>query len=140
MSATPTVERPRGAVHAGLWIGQLLLAALFAMAGSFKTFTPIPELATQLPWVTDAPAAFVRFVGISELLGAVGLILPAALRVQPWLTSAAAAGLALVMACAVPFHLYRGDGASSVVTCLVIGSVAVAVAWGRRKLAPIPPR
>lgn len=138
--STTSIERPRGAAHVSLWIGQVLLAALFTMAGSTKAFTPLADLAQQMPWVADAPAGFVRFVGVAELLGVAGLILPAALRVLPWLTSAAAVGLALVMACAIPLHLYLGDGVGSVVTCAVIGGVSLAVAWGRLKLAPIPPR
>src|SRR5690606_20977347 len=126
MTAT-TMARPRGATHITLWIGQLLLAGMFAMAGSFKTFTPIPELAAMMPWVADAPG-FARFVGISELLAVIGLILPAALRVLPWLTPAASAGLAFVMACAIPFHLfYLGDPVSSIGSNVVLGGLAVAV-------------
>lgn len=121
-----------------LWIVQVLLALLFGFAGVTKTFTPIAELAQQMPWVADQPG-LIRFIGISELLGAIGLVLPAATRIKPGLTPLAAAGLAVIMVLAAGFHAMRGEW-SSIGTNAVILALALFVVWGRTKRAPIAPR
>jgi hypothetical protein len=85
------------------------------------------------------PEAFVRFIGLSELLGGLGLILPAALRIKPVLTPWAAVGLAVVMVLASGFHVSRGE--SSVIGMnFILAAVAVFIAWGRFKKAPIYPK
>lgn len=141
---TTADERPaartRGkALHRTLWVVQVLLFAAFAMAGSQKLLLPIGALAPNMPWVLTMPEAIVRFIGLSELLGAIGILLPALTRVKPWLTPLAAAGLALVMLLAVLFHLARGE-AAMLAPSLVLGSLAAFVAWGRTRRAPIAPR
>jgi putative oxidoreductase len=141
MSVANTVHAPpRGAVHWALWAVQLLLAAMFLMAGVMKTTTPIPELAAQLVWPGEVPASLVRFIGASELLGGLGLVLPSALRIAPRLTPAAAIGLVTIMALAAPFHVVQGHGFGPVVFNLVLAGLAAFVAWGRLVAAPIPPR
>lgn len=125
-------------LSAGLWTVQILLALAFGASGLMKATTPIADLAQKLPWVVDMPA-LTRFIGVSELLGAVGLILPAATRIQPKLTAVAAACLTLVMILAAGFHLSRGEGAH-LAPNLVLGGLAAFVAWGRFKGAPIDPR
>ena len=130
----------RPGVHLALWAAQLLLAALFLMAGVFKPLTPIPDLAAQLVWPGEVPAWLVRFIGGSELLGAIGLVLPSALRIAPWLTPLAALGLVTIMALAAPFHLMHGDGFGPVVFNAVLGSLAASVAYGRWAVAPIAAR
>jgi hypothetical protein len=81
-------------------------------------------MASLMSWVRDVPVGLLRFIGIAELLGGLGLLLPAALCVLPWLTVAAALGLALVMLCAVIFHIARreyvtlGSGSSLVLLIL----------------------
>ena len=125
-------------MNVALWIVQVLLALLFGFAGATKTFTPIDQLAQQMPWVADQPG-LIRFIGISELLGAIGLILPAASRIKPGLTPLAAAGLAVIMVLAMGFHGMRGEW-SSIGTNVVIFALAVFVVWGRTKRAPITPR
>jgi uncharacterized membrane protein YphA (DoxX/SURF4 family) len=126
-------------LRGALWTVQVLLAALFGMAGFTKLSTPITELATQLPWVLQAPEALVRFIGLSEFAGALGLVLPAATRIQPRLTPLAAGGLVVVMILASLFHVSRGELGMLPVT-FTIGSLAAFVAWGRAKGAPIAPR
>lgn len=126
-------------MNIGLWVVQALLAVSFGMAGAMKALTPIAELSNSLPWVSEDLALLVRFIGVSELLGAVGLILPAALRIQPKLTPLAAAGIVLIMVLASGFHALRGEFASVPVN-LVLGGMAAFVAWGRLKKAPIEPR
>jgi putative oxidoreductase len=137
-TTTARAQRSRG-LHIALWIAQVLLALFFLMAGMNHGLKPIAEAAKSSPWITDVPVALARFIGVAELAGALGLILPAATRVMPWLTPLAAAGLAMIMALAVPFHISRGE-ASVVAFNIVPMVVALFVAWGRWKRAPIAPR
>jgi len=123
----------------GLWIAQILMAGLFGMAGITKLTTPIPELAEMLPWVTEAPEMLVRFIGLAEVLGALGLILPIALRIQPKLTNFAAMGLAIVMILAAGFHAYRGEFEALPFNIIILG-ILLLINWGRNKKAPIFPR
>jgi putative oxidoreductase len=122
-----------------LWITQILLAILFGMSGWMKSLYPLDQLVMYVPWSADVPAALVRFIGIAEALGAVGLILPAATRMKPELTPLAAAFLGLTMVFAIGFHLARGETAS-VTMPLVLGLLAAFVAWGRWIKAPIVSR
>jgi putative oxidoreductase len=131
--------RPSRALHITLWIAQLLLFAFFLMAGVNHGLKPIADAAKSSPWITGVPVGLARFIGFAELAGALGVVLPAATRVKPWLTPLAAAGLAVIMALAVPFHVSRGE-ASVVAFNLVPMLVAVFVAWGRWKRAPIAAR
>jgi len=70
-----------------------------------KMFQPIDKLSKNIKWAGDIPAANVRLIGLAELLGAIGLILPLVTHTLPWLTLVAAAGLVLVQLAAIPFHL-----------------------------------
>lgn len=97
-------QHPSKGLNIALWVAQGLTGALFLMAGFSKTFQPISELAVMLPWVTEVSSSLVRFIGISELLGGLGVLLPALLRIKPFLTSLAAAGLALIMVLAAFFQ------------------------------------
>ncbi|HLV66390.1 MAG TPA: DoxX family protein [Polyangiaceae bacterium] len=126
-------------LRAGLWTVQIMLALGFGMAGFPKTFSPMEELVQAIPSLAGSPEALVRFIGISELLGAIGLVLPALTRIQPRLTPLAAAGLALVMVLAALFHLVRGE-LSAMPINLVLGALAAFVVWGRLEAAPIAPR
>src|SRR5262245_22830625 len=84
-------------LRGALWTVQVLLAIAFGMAGVMKATQPIEVLAAQMVWPGDVPSALVRFIGVSELLGGIGLVLPAATRIQPRLTPLAAVGLVVVM-------------------------------------------
>lgn len=119
-----------------LWVLQVVLAAMFGMAGFTKVATPLTELATMMPWTADVPEAMVRFIGASEILGGVGLLLPALLRIKPVLTPVAAAGLVLVMVLAALFHFSRGEY-PAIGFNFVFAALAALVAWGRFKKAPI---
>ncbi len=129
-------QKSSKAMNVGLWIAQILLAALYLMAGANKLFKPITELITMLPWVSGTPEGLVRFIGLSELLGGLGLILPAASRVKPNLTPAAAFGLAIVQLLAIVFHVSRGEF-SFLGMNIILLLLAVLIAWGRFKKAPI---
>ncbi|MEO1272823.1 MAG: DoxX family protein [Myxococcota bacterium] len=125
-----------------LWIMQVLLAFAFMMAGGMKLVTPIADMAAQgMAFVEMAPSWLVRFIGLSEVAGALGLILPSALRLAPKLTPLAAALLSLVMVLAVGTHLALiGDGIGGAVPALVLALLSGFVAYGRWALSPIPAR
>ncbi len=132
----PAALHPSKATHIALWSTQILLAAAFGMAGVMKSTQPIADLAAQLVWPGVVPEGLVRFIGISEFAGALGLVLPSMTRIKPWLTPLAAAGLVIVMILALGFHAMRSEFAAIPVN-LVLGALAGFVAWGRYKKAPI---
>jgi hypothetical protein len=113
-------------VKYALWIVSGLLAAMFLFAGGMKLVMPAELLAEQAP----LPVLFVRVIGLAEVLGAIGLILPAALRIRPGLTIVAAVELAHVMVAAALLTAAMGDPASANVP-VVVGALAAFVAIGR---------
>ena len=124
------------ALHITLWVMQVLLAIIFIMAGVTKSFQPIDAIAESLPWVLSTPVALVRFIGISEILGGLGLLLPSILRIKPILTAWAAIGLAVIMIFAAIFHGARAEY-SGIIANMVFMAVALFIAWGRAKKAII---
>jgi putative oxidoreductase len=127
------------ALHITLWVAQVILAAMFLMSGFMKVAQPIAELSKMLPWTAEVPEPLVRFIGVAELLGAVGLILPSLLRIQPKLTPIAALALAVVMLFAAIFHVSRGETPAIGMNVVLI-AVAAFIAWGRFNKAPIFPK
>ncbi len=113
-----------------LWVLQVGLALMFAMAGVMKATQPKEKLAGQLPWVEDFSASTVRFIGVVEFLGAVGLVLPAAVDIAPVLTPIAATGLAVVMVLAALTHARRREPGSIAFNAVLL-IIAVVIAWGR---------
>jgi hypothetical protein len=121
-----------------LWIIQSLLAALFLFAGGSKFVLP-DEVLTSGPVVL--PVLFIRFIGVCEVLGAFGLILPSLLRIRPSLTPLAASGLIIIMIGAVTTTLMGGrEWISTAILPFVVGVLLVFVAYGRSRLAPIVER
>ncbi len=117
-------------ISVALWIVQGLVAPLFLFAGGMKLVMPIAALTAQAP----LPGLFIRFIGVLEVVGALGLVLPALLRLRPSLTPLAAAGLVIVMAGAVGATLTTGPAAPALVP-VVVGVFLVFVAYGRWWLA-----
>jgi uncharacterized membrane protein len=113
-----------------LWVLQIVLAAMFAMAGVMKTTQPKEKLAPKMPWVDDFSLATVKFIGGVEFLAALGLILPAATDIATVLTPLAATGLAVTMVLAAITHFRRKEY-SGIVFNVVLFVLAVVVAWGR---------
>ena len=113
-----------------LWIVQGLLAILFVFAGGMKLVLPLEQLAGPIP----LPGAFLRFIGVAELLGGLGLVLPGLLRIRPGLTPLAAAGLVIIMFGATVLGLVAGDVAMALIP-LAVGILAGFVAYGRWRLA-----
>jgi uncharacterized membrane protein YphA (DoxX/SURF4 family) len=116
-----------------LWVLQTLLAVLFAFSGIVKFLMPIEQMTQN----TSLPPLFVYFIGVMEVLGAIGLILPALLLLLPVLTPIAACGLTIIMAGATVISLPKGKMA---IFPFVIGLLALFVAYGRFRLRPIHPR
>jgi DoxX-like family len=113
-----------------LWGVQGVLALVFLFAGGMKLITPIEVLSVMSPF----PGEFIRFIGVCEVLGAVGLILPYALRILPGLTALAGAGLVVIMGGATVTTLAIGGGVLALPT-LLLGLLAALVAIGRRPSA-----
>ena len=110
-----------------VWIVQILLAVMFVMAGTMKVMRPKAQLADKMGWVDDFSDQQVKGIGILEILGGVGLILPAALNILPILTGVAAVGLALTMVGAAITHIRRQEYpfiVMNVVLFLLAGFVA----------------
>ncbi|MFB9990467.1 DoxX family protein [Deinococcus oregonensis] len=138
MTTTAPIHSSR-ALHITLWVLQVLLGALFLATGLMKLAASIAQLATSLPWVTDVPTALVRFIGLAEVAGALGLLLPSLTRIRPNLTPLAALGLVAVMVLAIPFHLSRGEGMMLPMN-LILAALAGVIAWGRTRKVPIQAR
>ncbi|WP_137134151.1 DoxX family protein [Rhizobium sp. FKY42] len=124
----------------GLWVAQIALAVLYLMGvWMHLLLSPQEAAAMGAVWMSEAPIALVRFIGIMELLGVIGLILPAATRIKPNLTVLAAVGLLAIQALAIPFHAIRGEFAPLPFNVIYV-VLAVLVIWGRSRKAPILPR
>ena len=118
-----------------LWIVQGLLALLFLFAGGTKLVLPLDQLTGSVP----LPGLFLRFIGVAEVLGAAGLVLPGLLRVRPGLTPLAAAGLVIIMIGATVVTLAGGDVATALIPA-VLGLLAAFVAYGRWRAEPVSRR
>ena len=119
-----------------LWVLQVLLALAFFAHGCLFLFPPA-ALVDQMN--ASLPRWFQLFIGVAEILAAVGLTLPGVARIQPWLVWWAAAGIMIVMISATIFHLVRGE-VSSAITTAVLLAVATFIAYVRWRVAPIQPR
>jgi len=115
-----------------LWMVQGLLAALFLFAGVMKLVLPVEAMAGPVA----LPGLFLRFIGVCESLGAVGLILPGLLRIHQELTPVAAAGLVIIMAGATVITMMGGAIAPALVP-LIVGALAASVAYGRTRTAQL---
>ena len=125
---TPAIRQSK-TMHIALWVAQVILAALFIM-GAVMKFMPIEKIAALMPWTGQLSELVVRLLGVIDLLGAVGLILPGLLRIQPQLTGWAAVGIIALMVCAIIFHVSRGEVSviGFNIFCVVIAGFIV---WGR---------
>jgi hypothetical protein len=113
------------------WLGQAVLAGIFVLSGALKTtWTRERLVASGQTGVAGLSRGTIRFVGVSELLGGAGVVLPWATHIARWLTPLAAAGLALIMVLAAPIHARRREPRSVAIN-IVLFSLAVGVAWLR---------
>ena len=132
-----TVRRASRKLSASLWTLQALLALIFVMTGGMKLLMPADMLAAQSP----LPVIVLRFVGLCELAGALGLILPGLLRIRPILTSLAAGGLVVLMVCAtILTPILISPDPVMMLLPTAVGVVAAFVGYARLRLAPIRAR
>ncbi len=118
-----------------LWIIQVLLALLFLLAGGTKLILPIAEMTKDI----HLPGLFLRFLGVAEVLGALGLILPGALRIKPRVTSLAAVGLMIIVIGATVITATNGPIVGAIIP-LVTTLLLAFVAYGRWRIAPFAAR
>lgn len=128
-------QKTSGTMNVILWIAQVLLAVTFIWAAAMKLFQPADKLAEMWPWTADN-AGLVKFTGVIDLLAGIGLVLPALLRIQPKVTIFAAYGAVALMIAASVFHITRGE-TSKIGVNIFIAVLAIFIAWGRQKKAPI---
>jgi uncharacterized membrane protein YphA (DoxX/SURF4 family) len=119
-----------------LWIIQTLLGLLFLLSGSMKFVMSVAEMTKDTPWMAGW---FLHFIGVMEILGGLGLILPSVLRIRPGLTPLAAASLVIIMIGATVITLGT-MGIGPAMLPLIVGILCVFVAYGRWRLAPLSPR
>lgn len=110
-----------------LWILQVVTGLLFLYSGYMKVFTPIAQQAAMYPWTGQVAPAFLRFMGIIDLLGGIGILIP-------FLSIYAASGIVLLMISASVFHILRGE-ASVIGFNIAIALIAAFIVWGRKRLA-----
>ena len=111
-----------------LWIAQGFAALVFLLTGTLKLVTPKEKLAGKMHWTATWPAGRIKLLGLAEVAGAIGLVVPAALQIAPVLTPIAATCLAVLMLGAVPTHRRLHE---SFAPALVLALVCLAVAVGR---------
>ena len=136
MSYLDNTSNPSKGLNIGLWAAQGFLALMFIMPAFMKIFQPIDALSGMLPWAGQVSPVVVRGLGVIDLLGGLGIILPSALRIQPKLTVWAAFGGIILMVCAIVFHLSRGESNVIGFNILLVALLAF-VAWGRSTKAQI---
>ena len=125
-------------MNIALWIVQGILALVFIMAGFMKISQPKNALKEKgMSYVEDFTDRQVNLIGILEVLGAIGLILPALTGILPTLTPFAAVGLILTMIGAAVTHLRRSGENQKIITNLVLLALALFVAYGRFVLVPL---
>jgi uncharacterized membrane protein YphA (DoxX/SURF4 family) len=125
------MDRPGRKLIVLLWVLQVLLALLFMFAGVMKFVMPVEEMTKQIA----LPGWFLHFIGASEILGAIALILPGILRLRTGLTALAAAALVIIMIGATAVNLKIGQRGAALIT-VVVGLLLAFVAYNRRRMAP----
>jgi hypothetical protein len=135
--SSPTASS-RG-LNVALWSAQLLVGAPFIAFGVMKITMPIAQLATSMPWVGEVPVSMARGLGLVDLAGGVGLILPALTGIRPDLTRLAAVGSILLQLCAIVFHVMRGEGAVVPLNAALLLLLCF-ILWGRTTRAPLTDR
>ena len=138
-TTTLTYPQPGRGIQIGLWAAQALIALVFIGSGFLKLSTPIAQLSANMPWTGQYPEGFVRFIGLVDLAGGLGILLPSLTRIVPRLTVLAALGCAVLQVFALVFHLSRGEAMVTPLNVVLL-ALSLFVLWGRGKKAPILPR
>ncbi|MDQ0060658.1 DoxX family protein [Paenibacillus harenae] len=121
-------------MNIALWVAQILLGFMFVMAGSMKTFNH-KKVKETMSWAKNGSTGYILFVGLSELLGGLGLLLPGALDIAPVLTGIAAIGIAIIMVLAIAFHAKQKE-TQAIGMNVVLLLLALFIAVGRLGIEP----
>ncbi len=124
-------------MNAWLWIGQIVLAVIFGAAGLMKLRSSRAELRARGGWIDDLPDWMPKFIGVAEILGAIGVIVPPLFDMDAAIVPIAAGSLAVVMVLAAFVHLLRREFVPYVIVNAVIFAVAAFVTWGRIEDTPL---
>ena len=127
-------------LNIALWAAQILLALAFGFFGFTKATGDLAVLSQMMTWIPSVPGAFVRFIGVVEILGAIGMILPSLTRIKPMLTPLAASGFATIQVLAIALHAVRGETAFTIGLNIPLLALALFVMWGRARKLPIAAR
>ena len=140
MTATSLEAPVNKGWNIGLWVATVMLALLYVMGVQFHLFTA-PEKAAEMGavWMMEYPLWFPRMIGVIEIIGIVGLIIPAALRIRPGLSVLAAWGLLAIQILAIAFHASRGEFEALPFNAIYV-ALAALIIWGRNRKAPILPK
>lgn len=134
-----TTKNKSKVINIALWAAQIFLALVFLITGGIKLLLPLENLYSLIPWTKDVNSIPIRLIGLSEILGSIGLIVPSLLRIKPQLTSWAAVGVAFTMLVAIFFNISLGE-TSVIGINIILFLIAIFVAWGRFKKSPISPK
>jgi putative oxidoreductase len=131
-----TTNKNSKSLNITIWIVQGITATLMVISAFMKIATPISKLSARWKWTGELPETVVRLLGVLDLLGGIGIIVPALLKIKPGLTPLAALGVVLLMTSASVFHISRGE-ASVIGFNIILMLLASFIAWGRYKKLPI---
>jgi hypothetical protein len=130
---TATAERSTSRrLNIALWIAQGLIFVSFVSFGCMKLFMPVGQLAAMWVWPGQLPVPFLRFMGVVDAAGGIGVLLPALTRVRPRLTVIAALGCTALQVCAIIFHVYRGEAFVTPLNFILL-ALCVFILWGRAR-------
>jgi DoxX-like family len=129
--AARTISRRPQRLNRALWVAQGLLALTFVGGGLWKLVTPLSEIAALMPWAGQVAPSFFYATAVIDILGGLGVVLPAITRRATGLTVLAALGCAVLQTAAIAFHFSRGEAANTPFNFLLL-ALALWVAWGRR--------
>lgn len=133
-TSTLVSAQPRKLLGAFLWLAQGVLAFFFLWGAWMKLGMPLDDAAKMAPWVAAQPG-LAKFTGIVDLLGGLGILLPALLRIQPRLSVLAAVGIIALQVLAMGFHLMRGEAMVLPMNGVLL-ALAAFVLWGRTRAVP----
>ena len=135
-TSDPTSNNPSRGMIIGLWTAQVLIFLPFVIIGAMKIFMPVDQLAAMWAWPGEYPVWFLRGIGVIDVAGGVGVLLPALTKIKPGLTIVAAWCSLVLQICAIAFHFSRGEADHTPLNWILVG-LLVFVLWGRTKVAPL---
>lgn len=137
--SAPVSSGASKALRISLWVAQGLVALIFCFAGFTKLTTPLPDLSAMMPWTGQVSPTFVRFIGLVDLAGGLGILLPSLTRIQPRLTVLAALGCVVLQVLAFGFHTMRGEFPVLPLNVVLL-ALSVFILVGRSQWAPVTAR